>query len=122
MSSELLPLIRVEKKTEAKKTAERIRARSQGLSAAIKGAEKIVRTVRAKGDAALIGYSRELDGVALTSDDLAVSKEEISAATDRVDAKLLDAMRFALKRIRRTQGQLLSRLPFSYVADGFVIC
>jgi len=121
MSSELLPLIRVEKKTEAKKTAERIRARSKGLSAAIKGAEKIVRTVRAKGDSALISYSKELDGVTLTSDDLAGSREEISAAAKRADPKLLDAMRFALKRIQRTQGQLLSRLPFSYVADGYVI-
>lgn len=121
MSSELLPLIRVEKKAEARKAAERIRARSQGISKAIKGAEKIVRTVRAKGDAALVSYSKELDGVALASEDLAVSREEISAATERVDVKLLDAMRFALKRIRRTQGQLLGRLPFSYVADGFVI-
>ena len=62
MSSELLPLIRVEKKTDAKKTAERIRARSDGISAAIKGAEKIVRTVRAKGDAALVATPRSLTG------------------------------------------------------------
>ncbi|HEV2389587.1 MAG TPA: histidinol dehydrogenase, partial [Nitrososphaerales archaeon] len=34
---------------------------------------------------------------------------------------LLDAMRFALKRIRRTQGQLLTRLGFSYVADGYAV-
>jgi histidinol dehydrogenase len=121
MSSGLLPLIRVDKKTEAKKTADRIRARSDGLEAAIRGAEKIVLTVRAKGDAALMSYSKELDGVALTSADLRVSSEEISAASKRMDAKLLDAMRFALKRIQRTQGQLLSRLPFSYVADGYVI-
>src|SRR5580658_9379450 len=121
MSSEPLPLIRVDKKTEAKKTAGRIRARSQGLSAAIKGAEKIVRTVRSEGDSALISYCKELDGVTLTSDELAVTEEEISAAVERVDAKLLDAMRFALKRIQRTQGQLLSRLTFSYVADGYVI-
>ena len=121
MSSELLPLIRVDKKTEAKKIAERIRARPDGLSAAIKGAERIVRTVRAKGDAALVRYSKELDGVALSGGELAVSKEEIAAAAERVSPELLDAMRFALKRIQRTQGQLLSRLPFSYVANGYVI-
>jgi len=121
MSSELLPLIRVENKTAAKKTAERIRARSDGLQAAIEGAEKIVRTVRAKGDSALMRYSEELDGVKLTSGDLAVSSEELSAATERLDARLLDAMRFALKRIQRTHGQLLSRLAFSYVADGYVV-
>jgi histidinol dehydrogenase len=121
MSSELLPLIRVDKKTEAKKTAERIRARPDGLSSAIKGAERIVRTVKEKGDAALLGYSRELDGVAIHRGELAVTKEEIAAAAERVSPELLDAMRFALKRIRRTQGQLLSRLPFTYVANGFAI-
>ena len=121
MSSKLLPLVRVDKKTEAKKIAERIRARPDGLTAAIKGAERIVWTVRAKGDAALVRYSKELDGVTLRSGELAVPKEEVAAATARVSPGLLDAMRFALKRIQRTQGQLLSRLPFSYVANGYVI-
>jgi histidinol dehydrogenase len=121
MSSELLPLIRVDKKTEAKKIAERIRTRPDGLAAAIIGAERIVRTVRAKGDSALVRYSKELDGVTLRRGELAVPREEIAAATERVSTDLLDAMRFALKRIQRTQGQLLSRLPFSYVANGYVI-
>jgi histidinol dehydrogenase len=120
MSSELLPLVRVDKKT-AKKAADRIRARPDGLSVAIKDAKRIVRAVRAKGDEALLRYSRELDGVALSPGELAVPKEEISAAAERVSPELLDAMRFALKRIQRTQGQLLRRLPFSYVADGYVI-
>ncbi len=121
MSSELLPLIRVDKKTDAKKIAERIRARPDGLSAAIKGAERIVRTVKEKGDAALLRYSEELEGVALSGGELAVSKEEIEAASRRVSPKLLDAMRFSLKRIQRTQGQLLGRLQFSYVSDGYAI-
>lgn len=121
MSSELLPLIRVDKKTEAKKAAERIRARPEGLSAAIKGAESIVRTVRAKGDSALVRYSKELDGVAIRPGELAVTKEKIAAAAERVSPQLLDAMRFALKRIQRTQGQLLGRLSFSYVAEGYAI-
>jgi histidinol dehydrogenase len=121
MGSELLPLIRVEKKAEARKVAGRIRARSRGLSAAIEGAERIVRTVRAKGDSALIRYSKELDGVTLRSDDMEVRKEEVAAAYERLSPALLDAMRFALKRIRRTQGQLLSMLSFSYVSDGYVV-
>ena len=121
MSSELLPLIRVDKKTEAKKVAERIRARPEGLSAAMQGAERIVRTVRAQGDRALVRYSKELDGVTLRRGELAVPKEEVAAAAERVGADLLEAMRFALKRIQSTQGQLLRRLPFSYVANGFVM-
>ncbi len=30
-------------------------------------------------------------------------------------------MRFSLNRIRKTQGQLLRRLSYSYVSDGFVV-
>lgn len=52
MSSELLPLIRVDKKTQAKEIAARIRERPQGIAVAIKGAERIVRAVKEKGDAA----------------------------------------------------------------------
>jgi histidinol dehydrogenase len=121
MGSELLPLIRVAQRTQAKKVAERIRARSRGLSVAIEGAERIVRTVRARGDSALVRYSKELDGVTLRGDELTVRKEEVEAAAERVSPALIDAMRFALKRIQRTQGQLLSRLAFSYVADGYVV-
>jgi histidinol dehydrogenase len=121
MSSELLPLVRVENKTDARKTAERIRARPDGLSAAIKGAQTIVRTVRERGDSALVRYSKELDGVSLRKADLAIPREEVAAAVQRVSPRLLDAMRFSLKRIRRTQGQLLARLKFSYVADGFAV-
>ncbi|MDA4133575.1 MAG: histidinol dehydrogenase, partial [Thaumarchaeota archaeon] len=70
----------MEKKTDAKKIAKRIRARPDGLPVAIKGAERIVRTVRAKGDAALLRYSKDLDGLTLSAGDLAVSKEEIEEA------------------------------------------
>ena len=30
-------------------------------------------------------------------------------------------MRFSLNRIRKNQGQLLNRLSYSYVSDGFVV-
>jgi histidinol dehydrogenase len=121
MTSELLPLVRVENKAEAKKAADKIRARPGGLMAAMPGARAIVDAVREKGDSALVSYAKELDGVTLRPSGLAVSQREIDAATERVGGRLMDAMRFALTRIRRTQGQLLSRLPFSYVANGYVI-
>jgi histidinol dehydrogenase len=116
--SELLPLIRV---TNTKQAASRIRARGKDLASVMKSAERIVRATRAGGDRALRRYTKELDGVDLSEVDLRVSRREVSDAVRRVDAKLLDAMRFALRRIQRTQGQLLGRIPFSYVAEGFVI-
>lgn len=121
MSSQPLPVVRVDDKAKARRIAERIRARPGGIQASINGARKIVQTVRARGDSALLRYSRELEDVELREGELAVSRQEIDEAAGRVSPELMEAMRFALARIRRTQGQLLSRLPFSYVANGYVI-
>lgn len=121
MGREPLPLIRVNSEAEARKAADRIRARTDLPPEAVRGAEVIVRQVRERGDAALVRYSRELDGVELSARDLAVGRQEMEEAVRRLDPDLMEAMRFALSRIRRTQGQLLRRLPFAYVANGFVI-
>jgi histidinol dehydrogenase len=111
-----------------------VRRRPQDMSKIMGRAEAIVRGVRERGDDALIAYSRELDGVSSyvyedssgksstrTPKRLQVGNEEVAAAEGRVSPALMDAMRFALKRIQRTQGQLLQRIPFSYVSEGFVI-
>ena len=120
MSSELLPLIKVDNKNGIDKVVARVRARPQDLSQVVKRASAIVDAVKKEGDAALVRYSKELDGVKMTAGQIEVTKAEIDAAAKRVDPKLMEALRFALRRIRRTQGQLLTRIPFSYVSDGFV--
>ena len=120
MSRGLLPLIRVEKKTISRAVG-RIRGRPRDLARATKGARTIVKAVRSEGDAALLRYTAVLDGVRLRKASLRVGKEEVDAASERVSSELGAAMRLALKRIRRTQGQLLRRIPFSYVSDGFVV-
>ncbi|MDG6915019.1 MAG: histidinol dehydrogenase [Nitrososphaerota archaeon] len=121
MSRELLPLIRVDSKLRAREAAERIRARTEIPPDAVRRAESIVLGVRERGDAALLSYSKELDGVELSEGGLAVGKDEVERAAERVDPGLLGAMRFSLARIRRTQGRLLGRLPFAYVANGYVV-
>jgi histidinol dehydrogenase len=121
MSKELLPLIRVDKKNSIGQVVARVRGRPQALDDVMTRAKTIVETVREDGDAALVRYTIELDGVQLDPEDLQVEREEISAAAERVSPRLMDAMRFALKRIQRTQGELLNRILFSYVSGGFVI-
>ena len=121
MGSELLPLVRVDKKAGVGTVVARVRGSPRDLSKAMKGARDIVETVREEGDTALLRYSKELDGVALTARTLRVSADEIDEAAAEASPQLMDAMRFALKRIQRTQGQLLKRIPFSYVSDGFVV-
>ncbi len=59
----------------------------------------IVADVRARGDAALIDYTRRFDRVALTPETLRVPAAEIGAAAGRCAPETLAALRFAATRI-----------------------
>jgi histidinol dehydrogenase len=58
----------------------------------------IIGKVRSKGDKALFRYAKELEDAQL--DSLEVSQQEISAACDTVDKKLISALELAAERIR----------------------
>jgi len=121
MSRELLPLVRVDNKNSIARAVARVRGKPGDLSKVMESAAAIVETVRKAGDPALLRYSKELDGVDMKAGEIRVSQSELDGALDQASPKLVEAMRFALRRIQRTQGQLLSRLAFSYVCDGFVV-
>jgi histidinol dehydrogenase len=59
---------------------------------------RIIGDVRGKGDKALLEYTEKLDGVRL--DSLEVDEQEVAAAYDTIDKKLVSALEFAAKRIR----------------------
>jgi len=62
---------------------------------------RILKDVRARGDAALIDWTAKLDGVTLTSEQIAVSDEDIATAYDRVDADTVAALERAAERISK---------------------
>jgi histidinol dehydrogenase len=59
---------------------------------------RIIGEVRDKGDKALFNYTKKLDRVQL--DSLEVDRQEIVAAYDAIDKKLVSALEFAASRIR----------------------
>jgi histidinol dehydrogenase len=59
---------------------------------------RIIGEVRDKGDKALFDYTEKLDGVRL--DSLEVDRQEVVAAYDIIDKKLVSALEFAAKRTR----------------------
>jgi histidinol dehydrogenase len=59
----------------------------------------IVADVRARGDEALLDYSRQFDRLDFSDTGIAFSQAEIEAAVGAVDAKTLDALRLAHDRI-----------------------
>jgi histidinol dehydrogenase len=79
---------------------------SQGLAPQIKQVllsvqevvDRIIGEVRSKGDKALFDYTEELDGVRL--DSLEVDRQEIVAAYDIINKKVVSALEFAAGRIR----------------------
>jgi len=59
---------------------------------------QIITEVRSRGDAALFDYTLKIDGIKLTS--LEVAKEQITSAYQQVDAELVSALKLAAERIR----------------------
>ncbi|HEV7246150.1 MAG TPA: histidinol dehydrogenase [Shinella sp.] len=61
----------------------------------------IIDDVRARGDAALADYSKTFDGLDFATTSMRVSLEEIDAAFDAVDAKIIAALELAAQRIEK---------------------
>lgn len=60
----------------------------------------IIQEVRNNGDAALIEYSARFDDCVLTQADLRVGEETLRRTAERVDSRVLEALREAIRRVR----------------------
>jgi len=60
---------------------------------------RILDDVRARGDEAVIAYTKEFDGFGLTPETMAVGGDEIEAATASCEPEVLDALKMAARRI-----------------------
>ncbi|NQU40152.1 MAG: histidinol dehydrogenase [Lentisphaerae bacterium] len=67
--------------------------------AAETAAREVLQAIRAKGNAAIVKYAAEFDGVALTAGTLRVKKAEITSARNKVDGHVKAAIRESYKRI-----------------------
>jgi histidinol dehydrogenase len=72
-----------------------------GLEAVLPGVEAIIAAVRAEGDAAVRRFTRQFDGAALEGMELAVSEEEMEAASARVPPEVREAIAYAVENVRR---------------------
>ncbi len=116
--SEILPLLEASGKNPQALVA-KVRSRVRDQTAIEENVARTVAKVRKGGDRALRELTREFDRASI--DRIKVENSEIEVARKKVDLKLLDALRYSLRRIGKTQSQLLGRLSFSYVSDGFVV-
>lgn len=84
-------------------------------------ASKIVSDVRARGDAALIEWTKKLDHASFGLRDLWISEKEIRAAEGRVSPDFLRAIRRAARNIREVAEKQLPRSWSLGVEHGVTI-
>jgi len=80
--------------------------------------QQIIHDVRAKGDEALLDYTRRLDGCELTAEDLKVTDRDCSDAYEQVPPELLAAIRAATENVRRYQQHIKIASPQDFVQEG----
>ncbi|HJP40323.1 MAG TPA: histidinol dehydrogenase [Dehalococcoidia bacterium] len=78
---------------------------------------RIIRDLREDGDNALRYYNTRFDG-APGGEPLEVTHDEVRAAYDEVDSKVVDALNFAAERIRVYHEQQLRGAQFDFQSNG----
>lgn len=96
------------------------------LSTFIEKVQPIIEAVRTGGDAALVRFGRELDKADLDAARLKVSEAEFDEAFSKVEAEVIEAIRFATDNIRRFHEEqkpeamwLKEMRPGAYAGDRF---
>ncbi|WP_457680991.1 histidinol dehydrogenase [Thermovibrio sp.] len=80
----------------------RIKNRGQGLeSEYAQTVLEIIETVRKGGDRALFSYAKKFDKVELTPESVKVSREEIKEAYGKVPKEVVEALKFAVERVKK---------------------
>ena len=82
--------------------------------------EQVLRDVRDEGDAAVLRYNEDLDGVHgdLSGLSLLVSREEIEVAYPQVEPALVEALKAAAERIRTFHERQLEHSLRGFMKDG----
>lgn len=78
--------------------------------------DRIIRDVRARGDAALQEWTRRLDGVALTRFEIA--PERLEAAVRALDPALIDALRLAADELERFHRRQVRNTWVDFNVEG----
>ncbi len=94
---------------------------NEGLEAVERLVEGILQGVKAKGDEAVLEYTRRFDGTDLSPFQLRVSQEEIEEAHEKVPKEDLDTLRLASERIASFHRRQLVNSWFESTADGIVL-
>ena len=83
--------------------------------------EQIVTAVRQKGDAAIIKYTKLIDGVDCQPSDFLVTEEEYAAAEKEADPKVLASLKKAAENVRRYHQEQKPNSWMTYREQGSIL-
>lgn len=88
----------------------------------MKIAKEVSDDIRERGDEAVLEYTAKFDHVELTADTMRVTKEEIEAGYNRLDAETREAIEYAYKNIYDFhEKQLPEEMWFTMVDNGLMV-
>ena len=97
----MIELLSSREKDRLAATLARIRNRNVALDEGILSkVSAIVQEVRARGDAALIDYAARFDDCVMQRTELRVDEEDLRRTAARVESRVLEAIREAIRRVR----------------------
>ena len=103
-------MIRIIRQNECDDLLVRLEARSVAFDPdLVKTVGAIIDDVRCRGDEALIDYTARFDGVELTVEQVRVDKETLHSSAERVDSRVLAALREAIANVREFHEHQLER-------------
>jgi histidinol dehydrogenase len=79
---------------------------------------EIIAGVRERDDAALVDYTARFDGVEIQPEDLRISEQTLNATADKVDLRVLAALREAIRNVRAFHEHQLEESWEISPADG----
>lgn len=83
--------------------------------------DQIVTDVRKEGDAAVLRYTKLIDGADFTADSLEVSEAEFEAARGQVDLAILQSLRKAIDNVRQFHSEQLPKSWITYREHGAIL-
>src|SRR5215208_6495420 len=93
--------MRIIRQSEWRVFEERLAARAVALDAGLmKLVSTIIEDVRMRGDQALVDYTARFDNVDLKTSGLRIGAEELRRSAERVDGRVLNALREAIQNVR----------------------
>ncbi len=85
----------------------------------VEAVSAILADVKARGDAAVVDYTNKFDRQSLSASDLAITADELDAATAEIEPDLFDALKLAAERIEAFHERQLPEMD-DYTDDNGV--